>query len=461
MRCSYVPNYNPKTSEWDVFNSDSSSQSGIPDSFFNGEFPIFIDKANRITLHQFCIPCSVKLNFSLKFKNIEKAEYVSAALFHKIMNESVYQYSDVAFSYPIPDIMFAALYKFYKMQKLDPAVIPFKKYLEVGSNSVLNIMANRDDQKIKQNVALSNIANVLCSAVYESDTPENEKKGKVVNRYMIDFDLIYQFNKPNILTLSYPFMINNTPIPKILIPNSNRMMTDRLGVVSSDMDVNGALHDYQKKSDENYKYPLVQYPDIGFNVLKTNTTQEVIYSYKPIFVSILQIDESVTPNRLFINLEADVFPLMDGYVVERIRKSINSHAVTDLCLFLGLHCFSIMKNDFNPVSYDRVKIDKVNKTIMVDTNLDIKAEYKIVINQVRTLKHLKGDYIKEMLADPEYWDIVIYKNINYLLKHGYVSAVKGSYSVNNNAAANANPISNVHFYRNSYRIFDYLITPKR
>lgn len=433
------PNYNPKESKWDTFTNRNMAALGTRlDNIFT-TYPIFADRKHRIALHQLTVPQSIDLEFSTNVRSIELSEIINSALFNKCMNDSVFEYNDVIFSYPIPDVMIYMLHRFYKMLELDPTHLSFKDYLTTGSNSQIGALFNRDIIENKQIVVNQSLRKVLLKTSYDAGAPDPNMVNKVAVNYTQTFTLSFQFSKPNMLRLSYPYTINNHAIPKKFIPKRNVLEEKKMNAVYPERAINDTFLKYNKRFNVYQQYPFIQYPaNIDNNPIHIIKIKGYDKNYFPIFAGVLESDIDPNTNKASINIDIvnELYPLFPESLKNELDDSFTYQSVEDFLSFIGIFSIMIIANDSHIVNPENINLDLINKTINITQNIDKTIEYKIIINIIENMNYLNKALVYKMLesAKQDFFEPIIFNNMQRLELDGYVEIInrKGVFSNDSN-----------------------------
>jgi len=418
------PNYNPKETKWDMFSTRFASAypTTINDTFRT--FPIFADRRNRIILHQFVVPCSVDLNFKLTVNSMELAEIINSALFNKFINESIYEYTDVEYSYPIPDVFIYMLHRMYKLTDNDPSELSFQDYITLGSNSKIGIIVNRDNIENKQLIYTGSLSRVLYNINYSADEPEPVMVEKVAKGYIISFTLSYQFSKPNMLRLSYPYIINNNPIPSEFIPKREAMSNDNMITVYPEQSINRIFKNINDYHNKYASYPFTQYPpNLDNNPIRILKIHGYDDKYFPIFAGVLQGDDDGSGNKsITVDILNEIIPLLPEDMGTKLNDAFDYQTIDDFLSFSGIFSLCVVGNEKYIINPNDITLDLENRTLFIDKNIDFVFEYKIIISMCSDIDVLSTNVVFKILEpDNElFFGKIIIDNINKLEKNGYI-----------------------------------------
>jgi len=440
------PNFNPKETKWDMLTKNNVSALGTKlDDIFT-TYPIFADRKHRISLHQLIVPQSVELEFNINVKSLELSEIINSALFNKFMNNSVFEFNDVIFTYPIPDVILYMLYKFYKMLELDPTKLSFKDYLTIGSNSQIGLLLNRDIPENKQIVINQSLRKVLLQVEYNADPPEPEVVNKVAVSYNQNFLLTFQFAKPNMLRLSYPYVINNNPIPKEFIPKGNTLENKDMSAVYPERAINRAFLKYNDIYNVYQSYPFIQYPpNINNNPLHFTRIHGYDKNYFPVFGGVLvaNIDQNTGNPYITIDIKNEIYPLLPDKLKDELDDSFNYQSPESFFDFSGVFSIMILANDYYIINPSNINLDVDNRIITITENVDKTYEYKIIISLIKDINKLDKPLVFKILEEDklDFFNHILANNIKRLETDGYIEIInkKEIYNTNpNNSGMNYN-----------------------
>jgi len=435
-RCDYtiIPGYNPIDSVFEASGGMKTNTYLSMKRWTFGEYPVFKDPRSGISLYEVTVPCSIELRFSLKVKSIELSDAINTMLYSRyLVGGSVYDYNDILFSYGIPDRLILLIYKMYKMQDDVVAAMTFKEYLTVGSNAAITMLLNstRLDGD-KELIMQRNNVRVLGRLDYNGDKHSTEDINKISNRYIIEFSYFYQFAKPALLRISYPVMVNNKQIDGQFIGQPLNMEYGDVNKIHPMRAINNQYFNHnQAQIDLSLSYPCIRYPFYDDWQRSSAMYANIMNQYQPLFIGLLSVDVDADTGALSltIDLETEIFPLLDPAVVEQIRYVVKEMNLDSTAIFtfndvfrrLGIFDISVFSNN-NMISFDRLHLDDTFKLI-VDGSIYIHKTYHIVISQIREIRILNRLYVYHMLTYPDYYKDFIAFHMRYLIENEFVKVI--------------------------------------
>lgn len=422
-----IPNYNPAELAWDTFKSMNTDIHASTDRGTFGDYPLLSDRRAKADLYEVSVPCSVELEFKFKLKSIELADLVSNTLYgHAMSTGSVFNYNDILFSYPIADKMLIMLYKLYSFQDEMSSKLTFQEYLTYCSGDKIEILLNRHQLESGSKEVIIRRSNTLVigQSEYSGNKPDVEESNKTVDRYTIDFKYTYQFSRPALLRLIHPLMVNNRLFGSKLVRKPVSMSIPNLSKTHPNIAINKHWLDRNEKIDLYKSYPLVRYPEYDEWYTSSLVFSDYHLKYQSLFIGILSVD--VDPNTgdqsLTIDIENDVFPMLDPLLATELKKVANLSMVNDILRRQSIFNISVFSNN-NIVDFNNLVLDidqHVDMFLTINTPIDIMKTYRFVISFIRDITILPAKFIYYMLDNHEYYTDFLTSNIKYLEQNKYI-----------------------------------------
>jgi len=418
-----VPNYNPAESAWDTFTTKDTYSNASMDRNTFGNYPLFADKRAGITLFEVTVPCSVELNFSLKIKSIELADLVNNVIYSQAMTTgSVFNYNDILFSYPMADKTLIMLKKMYDMQDDMSSSITFPQYLTYHSGDKISILLNRHKLENGDKELVIQRSNIMVLGLleYSGDKPEVEDINKVADRFVISFKYTYQFSRPVMLRLYHPLMINNKLLTSKLVRPPVKVDHPDIEKTYPDVNINKHWLDRDRAINLRRSYPLVRYPWYDEWDISTLTVSDYHLKYQQLFIGILSVDvDPATGNQsLSIDIDGDVFPMLDISLVAEIRRVWGLSSKDEIVRRGGIFHLGVFSND-NVVDFTNLDLT-IDRFLTINAPVDIMKTYRLVISQILDIRLLKAKFIYYMLDNPDYYLDYLTVNIKYLRDNRFI-----------------------------------------
>lgn len=411
------PIFNPAEVAFEYFNFNHDLITGLNKNMKADTYPVFKDSRAKIELHEYSIPASIKLTYSIKVKELEQIDLIRSAIYTKFNLHNFHKYNSITYQYSLPNYLLLVLYKLYNMKNISES-LSFKEYIKIGSNN--GIITVRDKTQTDQFQLYIDKPTVFClgKLSYEYGQSDKDKKNQVVDRYAIEFTYDIQFGKPHLLQLSYPVSIDNQLIPEELITNKKENISKK--ELHPEKSFNAAY----RSSATDRTIIKNQYPTIIFPLEDSLITKKTPLTLNNhiIFQAILKIEQSQSgENYIDIRLKEDVFPLLSA-----------DHDIGALETFMLLEKRNIFSNyefvtllvfrDDVVVEKSKINLDEDLRLLILD-NISINSTYRLVITLNTRLQSCNKEVIKELLTYNQYTSLILQNNLNFLIQKKYIKTV--------------------------------------
>lgn len=408
-----TPNFDPTNHKWENINTKNIPAYSISNFQKYEDASLFVDKRADIKIQEKLVPCTVSMNINLQFKSKELAFRTLDAIYNKHYTQSLINYEDIYYSYPFPLPVFRALHELYLMRTFEKE-LSFSEYLKWGSADNIKYNKSRNGN-LTQIVINKNQYRVLSELITSVEKPEGEKPNKVADLWNIQFEYVYQFSRPNMMSIYYPVTVDNKLIPSILHPSGKRYHpTDGDGLY-----VDIAHQQYLSKVYKSkYIHPIVHHPiwDDWRVPLHNNHVNKF---YKPFFVGALTLDEDETGTNTSIDLLNDLPEDMKLHqiIVDALSIQGDKSFYTE-----GLFNISVYAND--------TRVDpellEITPELVVRLKSTIKhRRYHLVLSELVDLKRLDPYYIPILLKYDDFFASTIIRYLDYLKEAGEIEVEKG------------------------------------
>ena len=332
----------------------------------NRNVPFFFDSETLTSCVCHKMPMDLDLTITLSFKDRSVAYDVYTRLTNKYTWGGMQTLIDFIVTYPIPETIWQLLYMVNNMRGNSDD--EFLDYLREYSNCELSVDMNRYDHKIVELVARDNTCNVLARIDKSSGKPEAVKENISASTYDITFDVKLQFERPDSIFMTYPIIINNTPIPNeaILTPRDESAPKSRpLHNMFSFRDVVSDLIDVDPEG-------FIRIP--WYDTWRVPTKPLKQFGYKPFISMAFSLDNLQLPNGY---TEIDLFSDLGGLQLDPEIIMLLRTSSVDPLSFVGYINVSVFSN-FNIVSKSNLKWDNGKLRIYSKDPVPV---YRIVLSE--------------------------------------------------------------------------------
>jgi len=412
-RCNVNIDYsgNPTTAKWEDQRSKPIIAYGITNRYKTEDIPLFYDKRPEISMKEHLTTCTIKLSIELQVMSIDLAHTLMDAILSKHHTASVVEYKDIYYTYPLPTDILLLLYKFYKLRKFTSPV-PFKKYLQAGSNNGMGFDKNRQGTDTEV-VVLKNNSRVLTEITYEQNRPVVELINQIPDHYTIAFDVDIQFMRPTNMVLYYPVVIDNSLIPKAAYPKISTDLKDNEVLITDTAEQKYIFLQYSSK----YYPPLTRFPLFDdWNLPDGNYVNRS--DYREFFIGAFTLDSTTTDGVTTINESTNID------LINHMPPEYQCHPIIQDALKIQGNSSFYIEGLFNiSIFANEDRLDR--ELLSIDENLviNIKAtiphkRYHIVISELTNLSKLNPIYIPIIFHYADFFQLYLIRNIKYLVDSG-------------------------------------------
>jgi hypothetical protein len=176
--------------------------------------PILTDTVNKIQLHNYDQPMALGLACRFEYVDVMHA-MECLQRFQAFASEGIVEF-EADYTYHLPAEIYGLIGLLYKQAGLDLA--EFLTYLETNSNKQIGLNLNRDDMTDTAIAVRCTRAKCVAAIEITQDIPEPLGGYRSPKAYAVSVNIQAQINMPNTLGLRYPITLNNTMVPKELLP---------------------------------------------------------------------------------------------------------------------------------------------------------------------------------------------------------------------------------------------------
>lgn len=423
-RCDVVAEtiMNPKLTKWNI-HSFKYVQAYANTVRSVGDFvPLFSDKVADVYVNEHFVPCTVKLNFTLQFKNREDAYMLSDSLTQNYDGEGTVVAHDVTYAYPLSMGLAAPLMEVYKLRKSLHPTLPYLAYLQAGMANVLTVETNRDAiapgaEPAKQLMIKRQVLSCIGQMDYDQERPEVVRIMQTSDRYSVTFTYYVQFARPAGLRLYHPVVIENQLIPDSLVPHLEP--TNEIAVLEGilqEKSLTKYLREVRKELDPSIL--LVRFPE--FDDFALPRSRIIDYTFLHHIIAAFTLEDTGDTTTL---------PLsdLDGITFHPVVKEIMLKHGQELFGATGLFNFTAYANDG--------VIDPSRLTLNPDFSVTIAAtdrmkRYHFSISEAQDMQYVDPKWLDLLLEYRWYFPATIVKNLQRLVDEGLYHIEYGNELIN-------------------------------
>ncbi len=223
-----TPNFNPQEVKWatTTFQHGIHGVNSIHDR--QGRRVIFHDEEIQTTIVEREVPANLLLEFTMQFTDRVAAHAAVSKIQTTYTDGDKMLLTDVMYEYPLPLSMYVRLYGFFKQLK-GGTPEDFLQYLSdfSGTRVSTNINRHAPDTSEKQIVVKRNLSNVLAQIDFNVDKPVREGTGQSTDKFILEFSVVVQFSRCNLMVMMFPIHMMNQQVPgDLLVPDMSLQYAD-------------------------------------------------------------------------------------------------------------------------------------------------------------------------------------------------------------------------------------------
>lgn len=170
------------------------------------------------------IPCNLELSCSMTFLDRVKAMDVMTRLATRYAKGELIMVNNLMYNYKLPHdvlVRLKALSSILGVENVD-----FINWLKQFSDNQIGVVfSRRQKNRTKEIVVKKNIFEALSSVAYDHNQPTTKSRGTSSETNSIEFNVVVQFARINLVYLKYPIIVNNTFVPEELVATNLRNST--------------------------------------------------------------------------------------------------------------------------------------------------------------------------------------------------------------------------------------------
>lgn len=396
-----VVSWNPTELKWDIFSFKYTQAYGITKSFDKTLVPVFHDKTAGVRLVEHQVPCTMTLEFALQFKNRESALMAISAINNTSLKDSVINFHDLSYYYPISVDMLTSLYQIYLLRKDTLNGMSFSTYLTIGTHTAAQYLKQRVGQKAEMIIKRQDIQ-AIGVLEYNQSAPMIEEQDRSIDRFVVNFTYTIQFARPDVLRLDFPVVICNMMVPKWLLRIQEQNYLATVYGIFQEMSVTGYLRDTLSNIPVVVRLP--EYDDFR------PPSQPVIGAgFAEFFDAVVLLDE-ISPTTI------DLLALGSDVRLHRTAVEIMQLHGTEIFDTTGLYNIAVYAND-RQVDPSLLTIDE--NLVLTIAMRDKTKRYHLVISEATQLQSLARKWLDVLIQYRTFFPITIIRNLQVLIDQKY------------------------------------------
>lgn len=379
------------------------------------EIPMFSDGTADVRVVEQVVPCSLKLDFSLKFKERELAERAFVALNNITHQQGVHRVHDLSYSYPLSLDMCTAFYEIYmrRSEYYDFAakqpIKSWRQYMSDHTGRDVGYTIHRDDAASDNPERQVVVKRILLGALglleIDQAKPEPMSEDRYTDRYEITFTYHIQFGRPDVLRMYLPVVVESRLLPHYLVGYSEA--TTALGVTG--LFQTRGWNSYLKQTGDPPRmlWRLPYYDD--FNL---PPCQIINQSMRPFVIAAYLPDVGTFTDIGLLDFDITFHPI----VVELLKL----HG-PDLFGATGLFNVTVTSND-DLIDPSTLTVDPDTLVVRIPFT-DRTKRYHLTLSEATDIRYVDPKWWKYLIKYSWFFTLLIVRNFDWLLNAGVLKMV--------------------------------------
>jgi hypothetical protein len=380
VHCQVDVNLLPQGAKIDNYTFIHAPSYGVTNNSYATFKPLLYDVNSNIHIYEQTMPTTITTTYSFSLIERSLAYSLSARIKNIYGDGSQYETKDVMFSYPFPIPLLNLLFGLYKLKDGDK--LPYPKYLVQYSNGHITFSTNRTIQSIEVIVQKTNVE-ALSNYAYDEDKPTEQKSRRVADTYELKLVHTLQLSLPNSLSMEYPIIVDNKPVPEeLVVLNKSKPLRN--------LEQTGDILPWRRVQDNRMRYynNPIKLPEYDSWIVPTQAKAKH-FSYHEFYQAAFCLDEGE-------NQEIDVFdkdhmsgftfhPIVDHFLMLQGQETFNHDVLFNITVY---------KNNY-PIGAEYCTMDNFGK-VNIKTS-DTTKIHRFVISEITDLRFLNEKWLIELL----------------------------------------------------------------
>lgn len=392
---------NPSEMKWDINSFKYTQAYGVIGVHDKTLTPIFQDRSAGVRMVEHQLPCTMTLDFTLQFKDREAAFMAISTINNTSLKDSVINYHDLVYEYPLGPDFIASLQQIYYLRQKALGSLNFVQYLQFGSKQAVqyiqsSISGNADLVIKRQDIQAYGVLE------YNETSPTVQDIETSMDRFVVKFTYTIQFARPDVLRLYFPVVVDNQLVPKWMLRTQQQNYLATVYGVFQEKSITGYLRDNLSNIPVVVRLP--EYDDF-----RPPLYPVISSGFAEFFDAVLLLDVPGPTTVDMMNLGATI--ALNPTAVEIMK--LHGQEIFDTT---GLYNVSVYCNDIQ-VDPSLLTIDENLVVTVAMTN--ISNRYHFVISEATNLQYLDRKWIPTLIEYRTFFPVTIIKNLQILIREKY------------------------------------------
>ncbi len=392
---------NPTEMKWDTMSFRYTQAYGVIGVHEKPYLPVFADPEIDVALVEQQLPCTMTLEFSLQYKNREDADMTISAINNTSLKDSVINYHDLSYTYPVDIDQLSCLWQIYQLRAASLG-ITFWDYLKTGTNHAVSWLKSPGTDKAELVIRRQAIQ-AYGVLEYTETAPQIEAEQISIDRFVVNFNYTLQFARPDVLRLYFPVVIANQLVPKWMLRIQQQNYLAQIYGVFQEMSITRWLRSTLSNIPVVARLP--EYDD--FRPPANGPALQA--GFAEFFAAAVLLDTGSATTIDLLNIGSRIQLSATTIVL----LQLHGQAIFDTT---GLFNIAVYCNDL-PVDTSLLRID-ANLVVTLAMTNPLKR-YHISLSEATDLSQLDPIWFDTLIAYRTYFPITIIRNLALLIKKGY------------------------------------------
>lgn len=409
-RCDVVVNYIMDKSQvpWPVETAYTTTALGLRSDKKGNHSPVLIDQDAGIIIEHYTVACGIEMEFKMNFQTFDDACRAFDTIQSKYKGALIQSPFDISFAYPVSMGILEYLTAVYQA-KTDYTTKTLLDYISDKKISDISFDIRKsqltDVDADKELMVRCQQINCLAQLTMDQKEPDPVRVGQLPDSFTLNFSLVFQFGRPNLVVIHTPISVDNTVLPYGLFENLliNYHYNPEVTGLYSDL----LVGDMMKRSYGNYRNSaqIVRSPvyDDWFVV----DNQYRYYEYRPILIAHFTLDGSVTTIDLKALGDIQLHP-----TILAILKETGSAVFG----YGGIFNIGVYANELR-LGEELLSIDE-NLILTINSNRPDKS-YHLVISETTAITKTDPVWDQLLIRYRYFFPLTIERNLEHLIEKRY------------------------------------------
>lgn len=409
-RCDVEVNYIMDKAQvpWPVETPYTTTAYGLRSDKKGNHTPILIDDDAQILIEHYTVACGLEMNFTLNFQTYDDATKAFDTIKSKYHGSLIQTPFDISFSYPVSMAMLQYLTAVYqaKTDYASKTLIDYindKKVTEISFDVRKSELANED----ADTALMVRCQQLQClgQLTMEQREPDVQRVGQLPDSFTLNFTMVFQFGRPNLVAVHTPISVDNTVLPYALFENLiiNSHYNPQVAGVYQDLMVS----EFMKRSygDYNRSAQIIRIP--SYDDWFTADNQYVFYEYRPFLIAHFTLDGPTTTIDLKQLDDLELHPIVQRILIE------TGNEVFD---YGGLFHIGVYANDLR-LGKELVSISD-DLILTIHSNREDQS-YHLVLSETTALNKTDPKWDQTLIKYRYFFPMTIERNLKSLIDKRY------------------------------------------